>query len=416
MLLHGFCISTLPINLIACILGIFFGTLLSIIPIIGTTGTLALFLPLSYHLEKTTTFILFLSLYYGANYNQLKTMFLSKIQQNFLSFLPYLRNYATRQNDRDETTSVLFTIYFFITGLIGVFIITFLTPLLATITLCLGPLETFLLALVSLFIVVKLTGPSQTRSLSMILFGIMISTIGLDTLSRTSRFTFNINELDKGFDLPLLIIGILGIEKLFTILSSITFNRKCISLPSYFSNNIFISLPLIPLLLLGLPLNGNTAVLFCTLSIYGINPNPYFITQEFDFFWGLISGICVVNILIFFINFLKIRIKYHLLKMPLPMIIPFLLVMTLSGIYSIHHNIFDLVLVIIYGIIAFFLIHAGYKTEPFIIGIITGPKLEETLLQTLMIYNENIIEIFYQPIFIIFIIGSLFYRGKFLKV
>ncbi|MBP2627006.1 MAG: protein of unknown function transrane [Firmicutes bacterium] len=465
MLLHGFYISIMPINLLACTIGVLIGTLVGVLPGIDTISAIALLLPFSYGMNSTAALIMFAGIYYGSKYGGSTTAILMNVPGEAASVVTCMDGYPMAQKGRGGAALTVAAIGSFIAGTIGVIGLTMFAPPLAQAALSFGPPEYFAIALVGLIVLTKLTGTSLLKSALMALTGIMLGTIGLDSLSGISRFTFGVAELDRGFDLSILAMGIFGIGEILTVMTkpntqnnvpavrfrdlyptseegrrsvapmfrggvigfligllpgpagtissftSYALEKRCSKNPAEFghgaiegvagpesANNSAISATMIPLLTLGLPFCGGTAILLSGFMIHGIIPGPALITQQPDLFWGLIASMYIGNLLLLIINLPLVGIFIQLLKTPLNLLMPLVAVLTLTGAYSINNSVFDLMWIIFFGIIGFFLRRTGLEPAPLIIGIVVGPELEQGLIQGLIICDGNIWGIFTRPL------------------
>jgi putative tricarboxylic transport membrane protein len=172
------------------------------------------------------------------------------------------------------------------------------------------------------------------------------------------------------------------------------------------ANNSAISATMIPLLSLGLPFCGATAILLSGFMIHGITPGPALITQQPDLFWGLIASMYLGSVLLLIINLPLIGIFVQLLKTPLNILMPLIALLTLTGAYSINNSMSDLVWIVLFGIIGFFLRRTGFEPGPLLIGVILGPGLEQGLVRGLIICDGNIWAMLTRPI-----AGSIFAIG-----
>ncbi|MEN6566765.1 MAG: tripartite tricarboxylate transporter permease, partial [Veillonellales bacterium] len=355
LLLQGFYISISPGNLSACIIGVLIGTLVGVLPGIDTVSTIAMLLPFSYGMDSTTALILFAGIYYGSKYGGSTTSILLNVPGEAASTVTCLDGYPMGQKGRGGAALAVAAIGSFIAGTIGVIGLTLFAPPLAQAALAFGPPEYFALALVGLIVLTKLTGTSILKSGLMAAIGVMLGTVGLDSLSGISRFTFGIGELDRGFDLSILAMGVFGIGEILTVMTqpeahpeiprlkirdlypnreewrrsvpamfrggiagflvgllpgpaatissfvSYALEKRCSKNPAEFghgaiegvagpeaANNSAIAATMIPLLSLGLPFCGATAILLSGFMIHGITPGPALITQQPELFWGLI--------------------------------------------------------------------------------------------------------------------------------
>ncbi len=164
------------------------------------------------------------------------------------------------------------------------------------------------------------------------------------------------------------------------------------------ANNSAISATMIPLLSLGLPFCGATAILLSGFMIHGITPGPALITQQPDLFWGLMASMYIGNVLLLVINLPLIGIFVQMLKTPLNILMPLVAAVTLTGAYAVNNSMFDLMWVIVFGILGFLLRRMGLEPGPLVIGLVLGPELERGLTQGLIISNGNIGAMFTRPL------------------
>lgn len=465
LLLQGFYTSVSPENLLACIIGVLIGTLVGVLPGIDTISTIAMLLPFSYGMDSTTALILFAGIYYGSKYGGSTTSILMNVPGEAASTVTCLDGYPMAQKGRAGAALSSAAIGSFIAGTIGIIGLTLFAPPLAQAALAFGPPEYFALALVGLIVLTKMTGASTLKSGLMAAIGVMLGTVGLDGLSGISRFTFGIGELDRGFDLSILAMGVFGIGEILTVMTqpnhhfgipqvrirdlyptreewrrsvpamfrggivgflvgllpgpaatissfaSYALEKRCSKNPSEFghgaiegvagpesANNSAIAATMIPLLSLGLPFCGATAILLSGFMIHGITPGPALITQQPDLFWGLIVSMYIGNLLLLIINLPLVGAFVQLLRIPLNILMPLVGVLTLTGAYAVNNSIYDLVWVIFFGILGFFLHQTGFEPAPLMIGMVVGPELERGLVQGLIICNGSILSLITRPI------------------
>ena len=219
LLLHGLYISLLPSNLLSCVIGVLIGTLVGVLPGIDTISTIALLLPFSYGLGTTPALIMFAGIYYGSKYGGSTTAILMNVPGEASSMVTCLDGYPMAQKGRAGAALTVSAIGSFVAGTIGVIGLTFLAPPLAQAALAFGPPEYFSLAVVGLIVLAKLTGTSSLKSALMASIGVMLGTIGMDSLSGVSRFTFSFGELDRGLDLSIIAMGLFGIGEILTTIT-----------------------------------------------------------------------------------------------------------------------------------------------------------------------------------------------------
>lgn len=142
------------------------------------------------------------------------------------------------------------------------------------------------------------------------------------------------------------------------------------------ANNAATTGAFVPLLSLGIPGSGTTAVLLGALMVMGIQPGPMLVTEKPALFWGVIMSMYVGNIFLLIINLPLIPYFARILDIPRPMLISLIAVFCLVGVYGISFNTFDLYLLLAFGILGFFLRKFKFPAAPFILAFILGDMLE----------------------------------------
>lgn len=141
----------------------------------------------------------------------------------------------------------------------------------------------------------------------------------------------------------------------------------------------------IPMLTLGIPGSGTTAVMIGALTLYNINPGPTMFIEQPDIVWGLIASLLIANVLLLILNIPLIGIFVRILTIPVWVLAPMIAVISAIGIYSINATSFDLFLIIIVGIIGYILRKLQFPMAPLILGFVLGELLEVNLRRALSI-------------------------------
>lgn len=164
------------------------------------------------------------------------------------------------------------------------------------------------------------------------------------------------------------------------------------------ANNGASSATMIPLLALGLPFAPPSALLLSGFIIHGITPGPALMTQHPDLFWGLIASMYIGNVLLLIINLPLVGVFASLLKTPINILMPIVIIVTLTGAFAVNNSMFDLGLLLVFGVLGFFMKYTGFDLAPLAIGIVLGPTLEKGLIQGLIIENGKIGSLFTRPL------------------
>lgn len=164
------------------------------------------------------------------------------------------------------------------------------------------------------------------------------------------------------------------------------------------ANNSATSGAFIPLFTLGIPANAVMALLLGALMLHGLMPGPLLIKQNPEIFWGTVMSMYVGNVLLLVLNLPLIGLWVKLLKVPYRILFPLILFCCVIGSYSINNSAFDVVVMLIFGIIGYLFRKFGYEPAPLIMAFILGPMLENSLRQSLLMSMGNFSIFFIRPI------------------
>lgn len=151
------------------------------------------------------------------------------------------------------------------------------------------------------------------------------------------------------------------------------------------SNNASAVGAMVPMLTLGIPGSGTTAILLGALMMFNITPGPLLFEQHPDIAWGLIASMFVGNIALLVMNLPMIGIFVRLLSIRQAYLVPVIAMLTFVGIYSIHGDSFDLFFMVLLGVIGFLLRKLHFSLAPVILGLVLGGVLEVNLRRALSI-------------------------------
>lgn len=222
---NGFLVAIQPVNLFYCFVGVFVGTLIGVLPGIGPAGAMAMLLPLTYKIPPVSAIIMLAGIYYGAMYGGSTTSILVNIPGEAASVVTTLDGYQMARQGRAGPALGIAAIGSFIAGTFSVLFLQILSPYLVSVALSFGPPEYASLMILGLVILSYLTQKSMIKALMMAGIGILIGTIGMDTLTGRIRFTFGIYELSGGVGLIPLVMGLFGISEVLLNVEK-SFNRE----------------------------------------------------------------------------------------------------------------------------------------------------------------------------------------------
>src|SRR5512137_230461 len=202
-----------PINLLFCFLGCLMGTLVGVLPGLGPTAAIALLLPNTFHVSPVTAIIMLAGIYYGAMYGGSTTSILVNIPGEAASVITCLDGYQMALKGRAGPALGIAAFGSFIAGTISIIGLMLVAPPLARFALAFGPPEYFSLMLLGIVILIYLAAGSILKALMMAVFGLLVGTIGMDSISGTQRLTCGILELCDGVGLIPAIMGLFGIAE-----------------------------------------------------------------------------------------------------------------------------------------------------------------------------------------------------------
>jgi len=173
------------------------------------------------------------------------------------------------------------------------------------------------------------------------------------------------------------------------------------------ANNAAAQSCLIPLLSLGLPPNVVMAILYGGLMIHGIQPGPLLIQDHPDIFWGLAMSMYVGNVVLLVLNLPLVGLWVKLLKVPYPILFPLMLFFCIIGVYSVNNSVFDIYLMILFGLIGYLMKKFDFEPAPLAMAYVLSPIFESSFRQSLNISGGSISIFFSRPISLACIIMAL---------
>jgi putative tricarboxylic transport membrane protein len=210
---YGFSVAMQPENLMYCFLGVLIGTLTGVLPGLGPAAAIALLLPTTFKVAPVSATIMLAGIYYGAMYGGSTTSILVNIPGESASVVTCLDGYQMARKGRAGPALGICAFGSFIAGTIAVIALTFVGPVLANLALAFGPPEYFSLMIVGITVLTYLTSGSMIKSLMMAGVGLILSGVGMDTISGQFRFTFNIPSLLDGISVVPVAMGLFGISE-----------------------------------------------------------------------------------------------------------------------------------------------------------------------------------------------------------
>ena len=127
------------------------------------------------------------------------------------------------------------------------------------------------------------------------------------------------------------------------------------------------------------------AVLYGGLLIHGIQPGPFLIRNHPDIFWGLVMSMYIGNVMLLALNLPLIGLWVKILKVPYVILFPLILFFCLIGVYSVNNSVFDIYLMILFGLVGYLMKRFDFEPAPLAMAYVLSPILESSLRQSLSI-------------------------------
>ncbi len=207
----GFGVAVTPINLVLSFVGVFMGTIIGVLPGIGPMTGVALLIPITFGMNPTSAIILMAGIYYGAMYGGSTTSILVNTPGESASVVTCIDGYKMAKKGRAGPALAAAAVGSFVAGTFSTIMLMAFGPFIAQVALKFGPPEFFSLMVAGLTVVTSLAGRSVVKALIATVFGLAISTIGIDLQSAVPRFTFGNMQLMDGLEFITVAIGLFAL-------------------------------------------------------------------------------------------------------------------------------------------------------------------------------------------------------------
>jgi putative tricarboxylic transport membrane protein len=213
-LFNGFAVAMTPFNLLLMLVGVTLGVIIGVLPGLGGANGIAILLPLTFTMPPTSAIIMLSCIYWGALFGGAITSVLFNIPGEPWSVATTFDGYPMARNGKaGEALTAAFTSSF-VGAFFAIVMITFLAPLVAKFALQFGPPEFFSVYLLTFCSFVGMNKGSPFKTISAMMLGFALATVGMDTVTGQLRLTFGNPELMRGFDFLIAVIGLFGIGEI----------------------------------------------------------------------------------------------------------------------------------------------------------------------------------------------------------
>ena len=176
------------------------------------------------------------------------------------------------------------------------------------------------------------------------------------------------------------------------------------------ANNGACGATMIPMLTLGVPGDGATAILMGAFMLHGMIPGPTLFAEQGDVLYAIMLGLIVVNVAMYIVGNVFTRFYAHITRLPYELLAPIVMTFCIAGAYSTNNRIYDIFIILIFGIVAYLLRRMDFQLVPILLGIVLGPLAEKNFRRAMVISDGSFSIFLTRPIscaFILIAIGSV---------
>lgn len=461
-----------PLTIIFIFVGVAAGIIFGAIPGLTATMAITMFLPVTYTMSPIDGISTLVTLYIGGISGGLISAILLNIPGTPSSVATCFDGRPLAIKGQAGKALGVGIVFSFIGTIFSIIALIIISPLLAKVAIKFGPYEYCALAVFSLSLVITLTGKDLIKGLMSAAIGAMIATVGLAPIDSVKRFTFGNVQLNAGFQLLVLLIGLFAIsevistaesvnrEEEFTIEQNVKIKGFGFSLSEFFSqirnairssiiglvvgilpgigggiscmlsytaaknasktpdkfgtgvidgvvasetaNNAGIGGAMIPLLTLGIPGDAATAMLLGGLMVHSVSPGPLIFDKNGVIVYGIFMAMIIASIAMLILELFGIKLFMNVLKVPKNYLLPLIVTLCVVGAFGNTNRPFDVVCVLIFGLVGFLLSKAKIPQIPLIMGFILGPIFELNLRRAAQLYVSEPGSLFQHPIALVF--------------
>jgi putative tricarboxylic transport membrane protein len=174
------------------------------------------------------------------------------------------------------------------------------------------------------------------------------------------------------------------------------------------ANNAAATSSFIPLLSLGIPGNAAIAMIFAALLIHGVQPSPSLIQDNPEVFWGVVASMYIGNLMLLVLNLPMVGIWVQVLRVKYSILAPLICMICLLGVYGFQSSFFDVWIMLLFGVIGYFMRKLKFESGPLILAFVLGPIFEISIRQSLRLSQGNPMIFLTRPISAILLVAAIF--------
>ena len=170
------------------------------------------------------------------------------------------------------------------------------------------------------------------------------------------------------------------------------------------ANNAATGGAMVPTLALGIPGSVSTALILGAMVMHGLKPGPFLLQNQPEFLYGIFAAMLVANIAFLFVGLVGAKLFSQITMIPRTILWPSVLVFAIIGSYAAASSFFDVWVMMISGIVGYFMLRFGFGPAPFIMGIVLGPIVEENFSKAMIVHDNSLLSMMERPIVLLFLV------------
>jgi putative tricarboxylic transport membrane protein len=466
-----------PTTVLLMFAGTFLGIVVGALPGLTATMAVSLLVSLTYGMKGANAIIMLISVYLGGIYGGSRSAILLNIPGTPSSAATALDGWPLNLKGKGKLAGISVTTFSVLGGLFGLLMLVIACPPLADFALKFGYWEYFWLAIMGILISASIT--SETKMYKGVLagmFGLLVSTVGIDPIHGYPRFVFGYQKLMGGINLVPAMIGLFGLSEVFSSLMNqeshnileaktedtlfTAVKQSFRQLKQYFrvfsissvigtligalpgtgpdiaswvsygtakrtskhkeefgkgswegiiasetANNAATSGVFIPLLTLGIPGDAVSAVIMGGIQLHGYRPGPTFFFDSPGFIYFIAGALLLVNIVMWFEGVAITPIIAKILKAPVGIIMPIVVVLCVVGAYTINLLKFDVIVMLLFGFLGMVMRRFKIPAAPMTLGIILGSLADLSFRRGIMAGRFSILPFLTRPISLFLVVA-----------
>lgn len=455
-LIGGFGDVLQPFNFLCILAGTILGLFAGALPGLSSPMAIVVLLPLTYPMQPLPALLVMIGVYVGTKLGGSFSAILLRTPGTPGAACTALDGFPMAERGQAGQALGYATIGSAFGSVFGWMLAIIFIPVLASIAVKSSNADIALVGIMGLFMVSAFVRGSLIRGLIGVLFGLLISTVGLDKIDATERFTFGVIDLMSGVPFAAALTGLFGIAVVLSDIPLIGRREKVITSkvnlalptvrdmlgrwramligglygtgigaipgvgaegatwvayatvrgqsknPENFgkgepdgivapeaTNNATTGGTMVPMLTLGIPGDGSTAVILGAFVLHGIEPGVMLMQTSADLVYGMLAGLLISAILMVLVAWRAIWIFIYVLQQDRSWLFPMVLVLACLGAFATMGSTFPVYVAIVLGVIGFVLEKTGFPVVTIVLGIILGPIIEENIRLALVLSDND---------------------------